>query len=230
MGIGGASAWARSRGPAIYGWIAVAVSLFATTPAFAARHVYVYRVEEQRFGNIGTFTNIVKRHANAVDVVSKLRVAVKLLGIDFFDESAHREERWKNGRLVYFRGVTDTNGKKLRVTGRAVRDGFLIVSPTGRFLAPAQVHPSNPWSLSVLHSHFLMSTRTGKVTHVVVTDTGKVTATFDGKSLRLRRFFVDGDKHQVVWFDARGIPVAFKTPEHGSPITFILEGFGLSPP
>lgn len=199
-----------------------AVFLLAPAPAFASHDVYDYRVEGSHVGDIGAFINVVNRKGDNTEVESQLRVAAKFLGITFFDENANRVERWHNGRFIYFRGTTDTNGTLLNISGHAASGAFVIVTPHGKIVAPRGVHPSNPWSPLVLKSNVLMSTRTGKVTHVRVIDTGEVEATFDGKTRRLHRFFVDGNKHQVVWFDGKGVPIAFETPEHGMDITFIL--------
>jgi Domain of unknown function (DUF6134) len=195
--------------------------------ACAATQVYRYRVEHPRYGNIGIFTNTVRIAGNTVDVTSALHVAVELLGIPLFHEDANRSEHWVNRRFVSFKGVTDTNGDKVIITGHATRKGFKISSPAGVAVAPLRVHPSNPWAPWLLDTNVLMSTRTGKVTHVVVTDVGETNVTFDGKTLRLHEFFVDDDKHQVVWFDDRGIPAAFQAPENGAVISFVLMGQGL---
>ena len=69
----------------------------------------------------------------------------------------------------------------------------------------------------------MMSTKTGKVTPVVVKDTGEVMVTFDGRQMRVHQWFVDDDKHQVVWIDDRGVVVAFQAEEQGAAINFVLK-------
>jgi hypothetical protein len=41
--------------------------------------------------------------------------------------------------------------------------------------------------------------------------------------MRVHQWFVDGDKHQVVWIDGSGVVVAFQTQENGSTINFVLK-------
>ena len=125
-----------------------------------------------------------------------------------------------------FRGQTDDNGTTIDITGNAADNGFVIQSPRGTVTAPPQVHPSNPWALSVLHTDFLMSTKDGRVVSVVVTDTGEANITLDGKTSALRQYFIDSDKHQVVWFDATGVPVGFQTTDGGNLLNFVLMGRG----
>jgi hypothetical protein len=69
----------------------------------------------------------------------------------------------------------------------------------------------------------MMSSKTGKITPVVVKDTGEVMVTFDGRQIRVHQWFVDDDKHQVVWIDERGVVVAFQTVEQGAAINFVLK-------
>src|SRR6202000_2644185 len=102
----------------------------------------------------------------------------------------------------------------IAVSGKANGASFVINSSTnGNLSAPQQVHPSNPWAPFVLHTDTMMSTKTGKISPVIVKDTGEVTMTFDGRPMKVHQWFVDDDKHQVVWIDERGVVVAFQTEE-----------------
>ena len=192
--------------------------------AFAATRVLTYNVESPTYGTIGTYTNTISQNGDTADVRSDLHVAVKLLGIPLFHQDATGEERWRQGRLIAFQSSTDDNGTPISVTGQAEADHFVVHSTIdGTFRAPAQVHPSNPWSPSLLKSGTMMSTRTGLLTSVVARDTGDVSATFDGRTMRVDQWFIDGAKHQVVWIDGHGVIVAFQTQENGHTIDFVLK-------
>ncbi len=189
----------------------------------AETEVLTYNVEHPTYGNIGTYTNTVTQIGNTTDVRTDLHIAVKVIGIRMFHQDATREERWNNHQLVSFKSTTDDNGTQIGVTGKADGNAFHINSTAdGVLTAPPQVHPSNPWAPFVLQTDTMMSTKSGKVTNVVVRDTGVVTMNFDGKQERVHQWFVDDDKHQVVWIDDRGVVVAFQTEEQGSPINFVL--------
>lgn len=191
--------------------------------AQAEQQVYIYQVEHPTYGKIGTYRNTVAQTGDSVDVQTQLHVTVKMLGIPLFRQDADRLEHWENGRLVSFKGDTDDNGKKINIDGKAQGEAFVILSPLGTFNAPARVHPSNPWAAQSLSTDTMMSTKTGRVMKVVVTDTGEASVTLDGQTMKLHQFFVDGEKHQVVWLDQNGIVAAFQTEEDGSPITFVLQ-------
>jgi hypothetical protein len=202
----------------------VGLSAPALPSAHAASQVLTYNVEHPKYGNIGTYTNTVAQNGSDADVRTELHIAVKMIGIRMFHQDATREEQWQNQRLVAFQSTTDDNGTNINVSGKANGSNFVINSSiNGNLTAPRQVHPSNPWAPFVLQTDTMMSTKTGKLTPVVVKDTGEVMATFDGRSMRVHQWFVDDDKHQVVWIDGRGVVVAFQTEEQGAAINFVLK-------
>lgn len=208
------------------GRLAIAAALASAIPfamAQAATQVLTYNVEHPTYGNIGTYTNTVSQAGNSANVRTELHVAVKVIGIPLFHQDATREEQWQNQRLVGFRSDTNDNGTKIAVTGQAEGNNFVIRSSSnGDLTAPPQVHPSNPWAPFVLDTDTMMSTKTGRVSAVAVKDTGEVTMTFDGHPTRVHQWFVDDEKHQIVWIDDRGVVVAFQTPEDGKAINFVL--------
>jgi len=203
--------------------LAVAGALALCPPcAYAATTVYEYHIEHPRYGKIGTYSNTVKEIGDETEIDSELHVAVKLLGIVMYREDATRVERWKAGRFVAFAGVTVTNGQRIELKGQAQGEEFVIATQDGTISVPARVHPSNPWAPSVLDTDLMMSTKTGRIDQVQVSGGGVDGVTFDGKDLRLRRYEITGTKRQFVWLDERGIPVAFRTDQDGTPIDFVL--------
>jgi Family of unknown function (DUF6134) len=200
------------------------LSVCALSGASAATQVLSYNVEHPKYGNIGTYTNTVSQNGNNANVRTELHIAVKMIGIPLFHQDATRDEQWQNQRLVGFRSQTDDNGTNINVTGKTSGKSFVINSSSnGNLTAPPQVHPSNPWAPFILKTDTMMSTKTGKVTPVVVKDTGEVMVTFDGRQMRVHQWFVDDDKHQVVWIDDHGVVVAFQTEEEGAAINFVLK-------
>ncbi len=207
----------RWQGPALF----AAVTMLAPA-ASASQVVYEYNIVHPRYGNIGTYTNVVDNQGGGTEVHSDLRVAVKILGITMFREEGTRTEEWRGDRLVGFDAVTVTNGDSIKVHGEAKGNVFELQTPTGTIMAPPQVHPSNPWAPQVLDTDFVMSTKTGRVEHVSVTGGQVEPVTLDGKQFQLHHYDVISEKHQQVWVDDKGVVVAFRTEEDGSPVDFIL--------
>lgn len=213
----------RSAGLAALALLAAATSGAKADPAAAPAQTFLYEVEHPTYGNVGTYSNTIAQDGDNVEVTTKLRVAVKMLGIPLFHQEADRVEQWLKGRLVAFSSDTDDNGRKIDVAGKAQGDAFVIQSPLGNFTAPARVHPSNPLGLESLKTDVMMGTKTGKVEKIVITDTGETNVMLDGQSRQLHQYFIDSDKHQVVWLDDKGIVAGFQTEENGTRITFVLK-------
>lgn len=212
----------QRRSPGIA--IGTIVALLATGGVVrGAPEMLRYRVHHATYGDIGSYTNLIERRGEVTSVHSELHVAVKLLGVVLWRQEAFRTEEWRQNRLVFFNGVTVTNGKPLEVHGEAQGDHFVITAPRGTIEAPATVHPSNPWSAMVIEPGAMMSTSTGEVSTVGVIGGEVQTVELDGTRRQLRQFDIIGDKHRVVWLDDDRIPVAFRTEERGAAVDFILE-------
>jgi hypothetical protein len=197
--------------------------LLAAMPAAGATETtYEYKIEHPRYGDIGTYANVVRAVGDVYEIETELHVAVKVLGIVMHREDAKRTERWQGDRLVSFEGVTITNGDRLEISGQAQGDHFVVTTPAGKITAPASVHPSNPWGAKILDADVEMSTKSGHVDKVVVSGGNEEPTVFDGKNFMLRRFQIDGPKRQVVWLDNRDVVVAFRTIEDSTPIDFVL--------
>src|SRR6185437_16439575 len=155
-------------------------------------------------------------------IQTELKVAVRKIGIVVYRQEARRAEHWRHDRLMSYESVTVTNGDKLEVRGEARGNGFAITTPSGTVMAPGNVHPSNPWSAMVLKTDYMMSTKTGRLTHVQVKGGQEQPVALAGATMRLRQYEIISDKQQFVWLDSRGTPVAFRTEEDGAPVDFVL--------
>jgi hypothetical protein len=199
-----------------------AIAALFTSPAWAAQQVYQYRIEHPTYGAIGTYTNTVEQAGDSTEVVSSLHVAVKVLGIVVFREDAQRTELWQSDRMTSFEGITTTNGKRIQIHGEARDDSFVITSPSGISIAPANVHPSNPWSLKIFDTNVMMSTKSGKLFDVRLVGNVEKSVTFDGIVEKLHQYDVDGEQRQIVWLNDSGVTIAFRILESGTPVDFVL--------
>ncbi|HLG85995.1 MAG TPA: DUF6134 family protein [Alphaproteobacteria bacterium] len=209
---------------------AVAVALLCASSAFmpaaAAQQEYRYRIRHPFFGTVGTYTNIVKQNGEDTEVDTELHAVASLIGIVFYRQDSHRVEHWHGDRLISFDGTTVENGEKILVHGEAKgKDGFVITSPFGTVVAPADVYPENPrkgmvWKSS---SVMIMSTKDGELYPAKVSESMGKPDFWPPAAPMLRQFVIaDGDRRKYVWADDRGVPVAFRTFEQGSAIDFVL--------
>jgi hypothetical protein len=197
----------------------------AAGSAAAGAEIYQYRIEHPLYGEIGSYTNIVERTGDGAVVKTKIHVAVKVLGITMHKEDAERTERWQNGRLISFQGVTDSNGKRIAVSGTAQAGKFVVSTPTGTVEAPASVRPTNPWSAKLFGAGALMSTKTGEVHPARVSGVTTEVVSVGGSTKRLTRYQLESNAKQSVWFNDEGVAVAFRTDEDGTAVDFVLAGY-----
>jgi hypothetical protein len=204
------------------GWTLALSALVASAAPASAAQTYSYVVEHPTYGDIGTYTDTVQQSGDTLRIDTKLRVAVKVLGIVVHREEADRTELWRANRLVSFHSITTTNGKPIEVQGEARDNGFVITSPSGTAVAPANVYTSSPWSTRLPDTGVMMSTKTGRVEAVQNLGSEQALVPVLGSEVSVRHVQIYTDKHQDVWLDRSGVPVRFRTEVAGTPIDFVL--------
>ena len=188
----------------------------------APPHTFTYTVEHPTYGDIGTYTDTVAETGKDMQIDTRMRIAVKVLGIVVHREDADRTEIWHGDRLVSFHSATTTNGKTLVVDGRAQGDKFIVTSPAGRATAPADVEPSSPWAVRYARPGVMMSTKTGELFPSRILGAGRTVVSVDGIKVPVRHFTIQTDTRDDVWLSHQGVPVRFRTEVDGTPINFVL--------
>jgi hypothetical protein len=224
----------NSRGGCMGWWgfaAAAGLSAVLATSAMAAE-TYSYSIRHPTLGEIGTYTDRVERRDGQWQVDTTVRIAARVLGIVMHREEAQRRQIWRDGRLVFFHGITTTNGVPIEVRGEAEGDAFRVATPAGTEVAPANVVLSDPWQASRsggrLSTGTMLSTKTGRIGPVEATGGESERLSVDGVALAVKHYAFASDKRQDVWLDSRGIPVMFRTIENGTPIDFVLSHEALS--
>jgi len=208
----------------LWGGIIGLMILLATSGELAAAsRTYNYSIEHGDYGAIGTYSDTIDQVGDQRRIDTKLRVAVKIIGITVYREDADRTEIWQGDRLVTFHSLTTVNGKPIAVDGAARPDGFSVTSPSGTVLGPARLYTSSPWSVTLPMPAMLLSTKSGRIEPAQVIDAGMTTETVLGRDLPVHHYEVLTGKRQDVWTDRNGVPVHFRTVESGAPVDFVLK-------
>jgi len=184
--------------------------------------VFAYQIKHPVFGEIGTYTNRVKTAGGRTEVDTTVQVSVNVAGSQLFRQEATRREQWEGDRLVAFSSLTQTNEERLEVQGQARDGGFAVTSSSGTTLAPAGVRPTNPWSPSIARADMMFAPMNGRLFKPQITGRDETVRLGDGRTRKLRRYEIVGDKRQVVWFDESGVALAFRSEENGMNIDFVL--------
>jgi len=188
----------------------------------------VYSIHHSRYGTIGTYTNTVARNGDDTTVTTEIRIAVGFFGITLFRQEASRQEHWSGERLVSFHGVTTTNGNAVELNGSAQGDHFVLNTPNGETVAPANVRLANPWSPGFLGGNVLVTPDRGRLDEVRVSGGDAMSLSVAGRQVRAKRydvFLLDGRKKYEIDLDEHGTPVQFVlfNPD-GASVTFSLNG------
>ncbi len=191
--------------------------------AIPGAEVLRYTVKHSIYGDIGSYSNTVERSGDTTTVLTEAHLKVSVLGIVLHREDARRQERWRDGRLMFFHGVTTINGRELVVRGEAKGDGFVIDTPRGTVTAPADIRPANPWSANFLGSNTMMRVDNGAVEPVRISGGGETSVTVEGTKLPAREYDVEGRTRYSVWLsEPQQVPVKFTADDDSGTVTFTL--------
>ncbi len=204
----------------------IAGVIWAASPALAETTRLDYTVNHSKYGNIGTYTNIVDTEGQNTTVTTHLNIQVKFLGISAYHQTADRVEKWNGGRLVYLHSVTTTKGKPEEVDGVAQGDHFVVTTPMGSEQAPANVRVSNPWSPAVINGNTILTPDDGTISNMQISGPQPTTVQVASSSEPARQYDINlpalSEQYQV-WFDSSGTPVKFDKVDKTGTVTFTLQ-------
>jgi hypothetical protein len=191
-----------------------------STPA-----TYRYAVSCPQFGAIGTYVHSTD-DSNGVDrAQSRLDIIVRVLGIPVYREQSDESEAWRDGRLISFESHSTINAKPLLVHGE-LRDGRLAVTtPGGMTIAPAGTMAADPWSSRQLGPATVVTIKTGEIMRINTTGGETEKVVVNGAPTLTRHFHVSTPtqlNRWEIWLDPGGVPVKFRSIEHGRSIDFML--------
>ncbi len=185
----------------------------------------VYRVRHSTYGNIGTYTNTIAKSGDTTVVKTEGRLRVLILGIVMYRQDLSRTERWSNGRLMAFHGITKVNDRTIEVSGEADGNHFHVMSPNGEIEVPGDVRVANPWSKDVLKGDVVLTPDRGALERVSVSRADNTTVSLGSDSVPTRHFRIDrsdGRRSYEVWLDPEDTPVKFAINNPNGSVTFTL--------
>jgi hypothetical protein len=167
------------------------------------------------------------RDRDALFVHVSFDLVVRILGFTVYGYNYVSRSLWRGGRLVKLEARTDDDGAENWVRARANGDGLEVDGPAGRFVAPANVFPTNHWNSAVLKSDVVLNTLTGKLNRVAIVDMGDASTQAAGGKRAARHFKYTGELETEVWYDARGrwVKLRFQA-EDGSIIEYVCRRCG----
>lgn len=204
----------------------IAGVIWGASPALAEAYRLDYTVNHSKYGNIGTYTNVVNTQGQDTTVTTNLNIQVKVLGITAYRQTANRVEKWNGDRLVSLHSITNTKGKPVEVDGVAQGDHFVITTPAGSEQAPADVRVSNPWSPAVISGSEIVTPDDGAVAKMQINGPQSTMVQVASSTEPAKQYDINlpslGEQYNV-WFDGSGTPVKFDKVDKSGTVTFTLQ-------
>jgi hypothetical protein len=209
----------------------VALALGAGDDALAGEQVQklVYAIEHPEHGDVGTFTNVIRRNGATVTVESRTDIKVKAAFLTLFRQASERREIWCAGRLMAYESVTEKNGDTTKVLGRAAGDKFVLKRGNRKFEAPAGIFPTNPWSKNITKTSQIISPVRGKIEQIRVRANGTKAIELGDRNIQAEHFAVGGDIALDIWYDRDGVLLKFTYPSDHDLLTFTLQNHRSQP-
>ncbi len=187
---------------------------------------YRYAISSPQFGPIGTFVRSTDESNGLDRARSQLRIAVRVLGIPVYREQADETEVWKGGRLISFESRSTKNSKPMLVRGELRNGRLAVTTPKGTILAPAGTLPADPWSSRRLGPATVVTIKTGEIMNIDTTGGETERLNVDGVPTLTRHFHVntvEQPNRWEIWLDPHGVPIKFRSLEHGRTVDFSLQ-------
>jgi hypothetical protein len=177
--------------------------------AMARTGVFTYSIHNERFGDVGIYTNTIRREGDAIVVRNRTDIAVKFFSMTMYYLVAKSTAVWEDGRLVRFDSDTDDDGRVFKVRARREGGRLAIEGALGRSVVPGGIYPHNPWSMGIRSAGAIMSPKSGRLFPAKVSNPRHEEIAHAGETRRTTTFQIDTDRRTWVWYDEGGIPIKF---------------------
>lgn len=148
---------------------------------------------------IGRHEFVIRDRNDALRVVdSSADFEVSVLFVPVFRYRHQNTEVWRDGCLSSINASTDSNGKRYRVDGRLVDDGFVVDrGDATRQLGRDCVMSFAYWDPRILDQKALLNAQTGELVAVSVESVGQTELTVGGAALRADTYRIRSQDGQV---------------------------------
>jgi hypothetical protein len=161
---------------------------------------------------IGTHEMEFRRDGDRYEVLTRIEVAIKFLGITAFRFENQSTEEWVDGRLASFVSRSNDDGKMHDVVVKPQGDDALWVTENGvRKLFPNVSLIGTLWNPATVSQTRLIDPVDGKLRQVAITDHGAETITVRGRPVNARHVTVIGKSwRREVWYGGDGSILHFE--------------------
>ena len=188
-------------------------------PANGDRLVFDVFRDGSRFGShVVSFA----RNADELTVETDIDLKVAFGPITLFHYVHDATERWNAGALRSVSARTKKDGKWKTMTLEAVEGGLRIMGAGFKGILPDRVIPSTHWNVAQMSQGAMLSTETGALLPMTVTDRGIERVRVGNSTIEARRYDVKSEIAASFWYDAAGRWVKCAFEAEGSKVDYVL--------
>ena len=152
-------------------------------------------------------------------VRSEASFDVKFLFVTAFSYRHTATESWSNGCLDEIEARTDSNGKKLNVSGERTDGGFVVDTGDVEAELPSCVMTFAYWNPGFLEQPRLLNPQTGEYLEVEVQDLGRDTIRLEGREVPARSVRVTARQMDItLWYSENAEWLALESVAKGGRI------------
>jgi hypothetical protein len=163
-----------------------------------------------------------RRTGDELIVESDVELKVALGPITFFHYVHDATERWSGGALRSIAAQTKKDGKWRSMTLEAVEGGLRIAGAGFKGIILPGAIPSTHWNIAEMKQSAMLSTETGALLPMTVTDRGAERVKTGAGWVEARRYDVQSEIAASFWYDAAGRWVKCAFEAQGSKIDYVL--------
>jgi len=170
---------------------------------------------------IGTHEMDFTRVGDRYQVVTRINIAVTVLGVTFFRFVTASDELWIDGKFASFVAKTDYDGKLHDVTVRPSGGGLAVADNGVTTVAPGDPLPGTLWNPASLKATQLIDPTDGTLKQVQVIDRGSEQITVRGRPMAARHVSFIGGIQREVWYgpDDRIVHIEYRGPDGSLVVT-----------
>lgn len=173
-------------------------------------------------GAFGTHMVAFKKTGDTLSVDTDVELRVDLGPLNLFHYVLDATERYVGGKLTWVGSRSKNDGQWKTLSAEAVEGGLQVKGSKFKGLLKGIVIPSSHWNIEEMKQPSMLSTETGEMLKITVTDKGIERVKTGKGMIDARRYFVKSDIEASFWYDADGrwVKCAFTT--QGSKIEYVL--------
>lgn len=173
-------------------------------------------------GKFGRHVVSFRREGDRLTVASDIELKVAIGPLAVFHYVHKATETYDGGKLAFLTARTKKDGKWVEVAAEATAGGLKIAGAAFKGVKAGVAIPSTHWNLAEMRQAAMLSTETGAMLPMQVTDKGIEKVKTSSGQIDARHYRVKSEMDASFWYDATGrwVGCAFKA--QGSNVTYVL--------